>query len=192
MTLVKRAAWSEAALFGNISAGSVMRIGIVDVKFKHDAGRYVLQCSLATLAILAVLLFLDVIKHTALIAALGATSFIAFTMPSRALSRPRCLIGGYLVGTSVGCSCCLLSQLSLVGSVFSDHRTGAIVFAALAVGLSIFLMVITDTEHAPAAGVALGLVLNEWDHLTVVCILCGVILLTALKWLLRPVLRDLL
>ena len=165
---------------------------IIDKKFKHNVAGYILQCSLATLTILVVLVLLDVLTQTAIIAALGASSFIAFTMPAHDVSKPRFLIGGYLVGTSVGCFCHLLSLSPWMASMFVSPRISSIVFGALSVGLAIFLMVITDTEHPPAASVALGLVLNKWNYLTIVSILCGIILLSTLKWLLKPVLRNLL
>ena len=165
---------------------------IIDKKFKHNVAGYILQCGLATLTILIVLVLLDVLTQTAIIAALGASSFIAFTMPTYDVSKPRFLIGGYLVGTSVGCFCHLLSLSPLMVSMFVSPRISSIILGALSVGMAIFLMVITDTEHPPAASVALGLVLNKWDYLTIVSVLCGIILISILKWLLKPVLRNLL
>ncbi len=64
-----------------------------------------------------------------------------------------------------------------------------IVFAALATGLALFLMVVTKTEHPPAA--ALGLVLNEWTPLTLVVVILGVTALSICKRLVLPLLMDL-
>jgi membrane protein implicated in regulation of membrane protease activity len=61
----------------------------------------------------------------------------------------------------------------------------------LAVGIAIFLMVITNTEHAPAAGIALGLVINEWDWQTIIFIISAVILFAVIKRLLKAKLIDL-
>jgi CBS-domain-containing membrane protein len=165
---------------------------IIDKKFRHNVPRYILQCALATSIIAIVLVFLDVLTHTATVAALGASSFIAFTMPVYDVSKPRFMIGGYLVGISVGCFCHFLSLSPWMISLFVSQRTSYIVFGALSVGLAIFLMVVTDTEHAPATSVALGLMLEKWDHLTLVFVLCGIILISILKWLLKPVLKNLL
>ena len=56
-----------------------------------------------------------------------------------------------------------------------------------------FLMVITDTEHPPAAGLALGLVLAEsWRPEIIIVVLVGIVLVALLKRLLKPVLKDLL
>ena len=50
-------------------------------------------------------------------------------------------------------------------------------------GLSSFLMTITNTEHPPAAGLALGLVYEGVDYPALAVILLGVLLLTAIKML---------
>lgn len=165
---------------------------IIDKKFKHNVPRYLLQCALATLIIAIVLVFLDVLTHTATVAALGASSFIAFTMPAYDVSKPRYMIGGYLVGMSTGCFCHFLSLSPWVASLLVSPRTSSVVCSALSVGLAIFLMVVTDTEHAPATSVALGLTLEKWDYLTLVFVLCGIILISTLKSLLKPLLKNLL
>ena len=55
-----------------------------------------------------------------------------------------------------------------------------------------FLMVVTKTEHPPAAALALGLVLNEWTLLTLAVVIVGVIALSICKQLVLPILMDLL
>jgi hypothetical protein len=99
---------------------------------------------------------LDTISHSAVIASLGASCFIVFTMPRARMSRPRFLIGGHVVGVAAGCVgrwLCAIPALARL-PVFSLHS--GVLCGALAVGLAIFVMVITDTEHPPAAGLALG------------------------------------
>ena len=71
---------------------------VFDEKFRRNKVRYISQCILATLSVFVVLLLLDVITNVAVIAALGASFFIAFTMPEKQVSKPRFLIGGYLEG----------------------------------------------------------------------------------------------
>jgi CBS-domain-containing membrane protein len=68
---------------------------IIDIKTRKNIWRYISQCILATVTILAILFFLDVLTETAIIAALGASAFIVFTMPNTYSSDPRRLIGGY-------------------------------------------------------------------------------------------------
>lgn len=54
-----------------------------------------------------------------------------------------------------------------------------------------FKMVITDTEHAPAAGTALGLIAHGWEYKVVVLVLASVVALALARQLLKPWLRDL-
>ncbi len=163
-----------------------------DEKFRSNKVRYILQCILATLSVLIVLLSLDAISNAAIIAALGASSFIAFTMPEAQVSRPRFLIGGYLVGIAVGYLCHYLSLVLLLTGLPIIQESSYIVSGAISVGLSIFVMVITNTEHPPAASLALGLVLHESNYTTVGIILIGIISLSVIKELLRPMLKNLL
>jgi CBS-domain-containing membrane protein len=45
---------------------------------------------------------------------LGLSTFIAFTMPKVEVSKPRIMIGGYIVGIVVGCLCHYLFLWSLM------------------------------------------------------------------------------
>ena len=152
--------------------------------------RYALQCGLAGLVVLALLLVLDAVTQTVLIASLGASAFIAFAVPRSLHSGPRNLVGGYAVGIIAGVTMSLLSNL-LALSPFWEHA-GMVLFGALAISLAMFLMVVTRTEHPPAAALALGLVLNEWTFVTLVVVLSGVIVLSVIKRLILPLLLDLI
>ena len=134
---------------------------------------------------------LDTVTQTVLIAALGASAFIAFAVPRSLHSGARSLVGGYVVGIIAGS---LMGSLYLSIEVDSETVSHAlmIVFAAIAMSTAMFLMVVTKTEHPPAAALALGLVLNEWTPLTLVVILAGVIALSLIKRLVLPMLMDLL
>ena len=162
---------------------------LFDEKLKHNKSRYLFQSFLATLAILLILLFLDVLKQTALIAALGVTAFIVFTTPKKYTSKVRPLIGGYIVGIIAGVLCNFLANL--YSYLFPDINILYIVFGSLAVGTSIFVMVITNTEHPPASAIALGLVINEWTYHTIIFILSGVFILFLVKTFLDSILIDL-
>jgi CBS-domain-containing membrane protein len=82
---------------------------LFDPDFRTACPSYIGQCLMATVSIFAVLLVLDSVTQTVLVASLGASAFIAFTMPHIEASRPRYLLGGYALGTLVGCSFSLLS-----------------------------------------------------------------------------------
>ena len=163
---------------------------IFDVKIKTHLWGYILQCSLATLTILAVLIFLDVLTETAIIAALGASACVVFTMPTMYSSDPRRLIGGYCIGITIGLLFYFLSTWFYF-SFIGKEIMSLIIFGALSVGTAIFMMTITNTEHAPAAGIALGLVINQWNYLTIIFIVCAVIWMAGVRKLLKPHLMNL-
>ena len=164
---------------------------IIDVKFRKNIIKYIFQCILATLTVLAVLIFLDVITRPAIITALGASAFIVFTMPNMYSSDPRRLIGGYSVGIIIGILFFFISNLETFSVISENSKMILVIFGAIAVGVSIFIMAITNTEHAPAAGIALGLVINTWVYITIIFIIIAIIWMATVRKLLRPYLMDL-
>jgi CBS-domain-containing membrane protein len=169
----------------------IARLGLTDRLRAGNPGRYIMQCGLATGVVLTLLLILDAFTQTVLIAALGASTFIAFAVPRSLHSDPRHMIGGYLVGIFAGGLLGLLNDAVLFTDPANDHAL-MVVLGALATGLAMFLMVITKTEHPPAAALALGLVLNPWDWQTLMFIVGGIVVLTFVKQLVMPLLMDLL
>ncbi len=165
---------------------------LVDPKFRRHPTRYIAQCGIATVTILIVLLLLDAMHQTVLIASLGASAFIAFTMPHVNASKRRFLIGGYIVGTAVGCAWATVASVVALAGIWSSPAPLLIVCGALATGSAILAMVITQTEHPPAAALALGYVLNEWDLLTILVILAGILAISTVKETCKPLLIDLL
>lgn len=151
--------------------------------------RYGLQCGLAGIVALVLLLVLDAVTQTVLIASLGASAFIAFAVPRSLHSDPRHLIGGYVVGIASGVIMSSLYALAGVEGIW-DHAV-MIIFGALAISLAMFTMVVTRSEHPPAAALALGLVLNEWNLVTLAVVLVGVIGLSVIKRMVLPMLMDL-
>ncbi len=171
-------------------AGLITRLDLDDRLTTDNIRRYAIQCSLATVVVLILLIALDTVTQTVLIAALGATTFIAFAVPRSVVSSPRCLIGGYLVGMFAGALMSSLNaSIGISDAVMAE--VSMIVFGALATGIAMFLMVVTKTEHPPAAALALGLVLNEWTTLTLVVVIVGVVVLSICKRLVLPHLMDL-
>lgn len=165
---------------------------IFDEKFLNNKLRYILQCSLAMFSVFILLLFFDVVSHSVTIAALGSSTFIVFTMPKAKTSRPRYLIGGYIVSIAMGLLCYYLPFLPLLDSIFIVHGSSHVIFGALSVGLAIFGMVITNTEHPPAAGLALALILDEWSCVMLVATFTGIVSLSVIKYLFRSILKNLL
>lgn len=161
---------------------------IARLSLRGSRVRKVLQSALATASILAILLMLDALSDTTIVATLGASAFVAFVTHESRFSQPRYLIGGYLAGVLSGCLCHSLSVIPTIAHIAVVDQWSHVIFGAIAVGLAILLMLATGTEHPPAAGLALGLVLNGWDYSTVVAIVAGVVSLAVLRVSLGPVL----
>ena len=166
-------------------------MGIFDRSFKRAPKSYILQSLLAVLALAVILYFVEFLTHAAIIAALGASTFIVFAMPHSIIAQPRRLIGGHVVGVLTGTLCYGAFLIGPLGRLITHWEFTTLFVYALAVGLSIFLMTITNTEHPPAAGTALGIVAHEWSHEVVIFILLAVISLAIIRRLLRGHLRDL-
>ena len=164
----------------------------LDTKFSKNKLRYFLQCALATISAMLVLMVLSSIVNKVVMASLGASCFIAFCVPHKKASSPRFLIGGYIVGIGAGALCYWLAKLPWPESVSLLQSHSDVIFGGLAIGLAMFIMVITNTEHAPAASLALGFVLGEWQPLTLAIAMIEIVMLCVLKRLLKPMLIDLL
>ena len=158
---------------------------------RENFKRYALQCGLAGVVVLVLLLILDAVTQTVLIAALGASAFIAFALPRSLHSGPRHMIGGYAIGLVAGCVMATLEAAMNVQGVAASHAV-MVIFGAMAISLAMFTMVVTRTEHPPAAALALGLVLNEWDLLTLAVVMAGITALSLIKRLILPMLLDLI
>ena len=169
---------------------------ILDRKFHKNVLRYLAQCALATLAVAVILLILSEIQQAVIAASLGASSFIAFTMPHTNASRPRYLVGGYVCGMASGVAMQALGDFlgrTVAAPAWEQWPIhGAVLFGAAAVGLAIFLMVITNTEHPPAGGLALGVVLAEWDPIALVVPIVGIVALSLARLALKPILINLI
>ena len=134
---------------------------LFDPKIKENGWRYLGQVALATAALFAVVFVEELITgriggQAVIVAAIASTAFLLFIMPHSRPSRPRNALGGHAVALGVG----------VLFALFGDTETGRetvrgtafyfALFAAGSVGLSMFLMAATNTEHPPAAGTALG------------------------------------
>ena len=165
---------------------------IFDRRFSQNKLRYLLQCLLATVSAMLVLTVLSSMANKVVMASLGASCFIAFCVPHKRASSPRFMIGGYLVGIGAGALCYWLAKVPWPESVRLLQSQSDVIFGGLAIGLAMFIMVITNTEHPPAASLALGFVLGEWQPLTLAIAMIEIVMLCILKKLLKPLLIDLL
>lgn len=164
---------------------------IIDKSFTKAPKNYILQSLLAVVAVVVILYFVEVLTHAAIVAALGASTFIVFAMPHSITAQPRRLIGGHAVGLTCGTICYYAFLTGSLGELATNWEFITWLAGALSVGLSIFLMVITDTEHPPAAATALGIVAHGWSYQIVIFVLLCAVGLALIRRLVRGYLRDL-
>jgi CBS-domain-containing membrane protein len=165
---------------------------IIDKSFRRTFKNYITQSLLATVALAIILYFVKVLTHAAIVASLGSSTFIVFAMPHWVTAQPRRLIGGHVVGILSGTFCYYVFLTGPIGGLVTNWEFATLGVYALAVGLSLFLMTLTNTEHPPAAGTALGIVVQPWSYQIVIFILVSVISLAIIRRLLRRYLRDLI
>lgn len=154
----------------------------LDRRFATHWISYVGQSVMAAGAVLLALVALRQ-QNLVVAASLAATAFTVFSMPSSVTASPRNVIGGHAVGLLFGSIFALIPE----GTELEQDAV-----YALAVGSSMLVMTMTDTEHPPAAGTALGVVIAGFSGRVVLGVLVGVGILAAVHRLLRPVLRDLI
>ena len=171
----------------------VRRFGpLFDPNLRGRAGNYAAQSAMATLAMMAILLLVDVVLRAAIVVAMASTVFTIFVVPNSVAATPRKVIGGHIVGVAAGSLIAVVMALPALSPALEDSRLLFDSLAALTVGLSIAVMVVTDAEHPPAAGAALGLVVQGWTLSSVGVILIGAVTLSLIRVALRPRLVNLL
>jgi len=163
-------------------------MNLIDKSFIRDPKHYLLQSLLAVVVIMVIFYF-EVIPHIVIAISLGGSAFIVFTMPSRATTRR--LVGGHIVGLICGSIFYFLFFTGPLAELAANERVITILAYALAVGLCIFLMTITNTEHTPAVSTALGIVADGWSYQIVLSVLLCAISLAVIRELLHRRLRDL-
>ena len=83
--------------------------------------------------------------------------------PHSVIATPRHVLGGHAACALVGSVAALLLSTAPGEALAEDFGLLTEAAAALAVGFGIVLMGLTDTEHPPAAGTALGLAIVDFD-----------------------------
>ena len=150
-------------------------------EFKEHWPNYVIQSLLATFFIFLILLILS-LRQLVIVASLGATTFVVFAMPNTMAAKPRNIIGGYLVGLLCG------ALFSVIPPIAWVHPA---VYYAGAVGLSIFLMVVLDTEHPAAAGVALAVAIGGVGRKVALAVIISAVMLSVIHEIFKKQIRDL-
>ena len=165
---------------------------LFDKNLRPRIKNYLFQCALATLSLVAILLIQNAVFSAAIVVAVASTAFTVFVFPDSIASGPRRLLGGQVVAILSALVFIGLLQIPAVEQIAPGTQYATNVAAGLAVGLGILIMVATNTEHPPAAGVTLGLVMDSWQWSAVAFVLIGALVFTVIRALLRPRLINLL
>ena len=155
-------------------------------QFKNDWRHYVVQSLLATVVVFLVLMTLSIDHEAVIVASIGATTFIVFAMPNNITARPKAIIGGHLTGLACGLTIALIPR-----PLFISHVAAEMFCYAVAVGLTMFLMVVFDSEHAPAAATAMGVVITGFSWHIVLTVVVSASLLALIHVVFGRYLKDL-
>ncbi len=158
---------------------------------RQSISHHLLQSLMAVAVLLIVLAALEIEAHLIVIAAVASSTFVVFAMPGSKQARPRSLVGGHMVGVFSGAICYLPFFWLSPRQGSTPELLLFVLTGAAAVGLAIFLMTITGTGHPPAAGTALGMVLQGLTWTAAVFVVSTAIGLSLVRWLLRDWLRNL-
>jgi CBS-domain-containing membrane protein len=145
---------------------------------------YLFQTALATVSLIVILLLVNAVLQAAIVVAIASSAFIVFVVPHSVAVSPRRVIGGHAVAVSSGSLFSLIHVAVGTDPGVEGPSYLLNVLAALSVGTGILVMVMTNTEHPPAAGTALGLVIHSWSASAVAFVLVGAVILTVVRILL--------
>ncbi len=160
----------------------------------HIRGRvrpYVVQATLASLALLAILLIEKGVSDGIIVVTIASSTATVFVVPHSIASSPRRVVGGHVFSVLVGLV--LWGGLDLLtGDAGSASNLQIDVFGAAAVGLSVLVMATTNTEHPPAAGTAFGIMVVGLSFTFIAFILSAAVILSIVRLMLRDRLQNLL
>lgn len=155
---------------------------IFDRRFTTHWSSYITQSALASLAVLLALVVLRM-QNFVVVASLAATAFTVFAMPHSVIASTRNVVGSHVIALSCG---------SLFARIPMESLAGKDAICALVVGVCMLLMAVTNTEHPPAAGSALGIVIAGSSLQAPLGVALGVGILAVTHHVLRPYMRDLI
>ncbi len=178
MRILKRSGKDDFSLAYNEKEKDIY---LISKNLRERWVNYVWQSAAAGIITIIVLYIFFELIALIILAGVGSTIFTIFALPFNRTANTRNIIGSYLICIVVGLFCIYITNPSLSGGA--------------AIGISTFLMVITDTEHPPAAGVALGLSMaNSIDDAYggVIFAFIGALIAVFLRRILLPWLKNLI
>jgi len=137
-----------------------------------------LQCFVSAIAVGAVLIFVKNLNMLTVASFVG-TACNLFVTPHSKVSRSRNVILGYVFGIIFG----------ILGHMIAQY-VGIESTSAFAVGLSILLMLYTDTIHPPAVASVLGIAVASSPFMSAVSLIFSVLPLIVIHNFLKQYMRD--
>jgi len=134
---------------------------LLDPKFRHRYEQCFLRAFLAFVAVAIILLFVESPSSAAIAAGLGSSVVGIFINPNGATARLRAMVGGHTMALLLGS---VFSFILFAGSIETftvDHSQFHALIMVLSVGFLFLVMAITDTDHPPAGGIAIGMASRE-------------------------------
>ena len=160
----------------------------------HIRGRvrpYVVQATLASLALLAILLIEQGVSDGIIVVTIASSTATVFVVPHSIASSPKRVIGGHVVSVMAALFLWMILHL-LTGDAHTASNLQIDIFGAAAVGLSVLVMATTNTEHPPAAGTAFGIIVGGFSFTFIAFILSAAVILSVVRAILRDRLQNLL
>ncbi len=161
----------------------------VDAKFVHRPRIYIAQSLLAGLALIGILIAEDAITNGAVVAAIASSVAIVFFVPHSVASKPFRLIGGHI--SAIIAAFCTVGIMMLLPDAVATNQLVIHTLQGASLALVILFMTVTNTEHAPAAGTALGLATSVPLN-SVIFIISAAVIISIVRILLYPRLHNLI
>lgn len=155
------------------------------------------QALFASLVLFAMLAFYDKFSAHPVFNAIGIASiassiFIIFTAPHTVAGQNKAIVGGYIIGILIGAGCHYLLHHQHLIHITSFHSYATLFLGSFSLFLVLILMVVLQMPHPPAAGLALGMVIDNWEPQALLLICCIIIALVLIKQLLafKPLIKN--
>lgn len=124
-------------------------------EFVHRPRIYLVQSILAGVVLVGILIAEDALTNGAVVAAVASSVATVFFLPHSVASKPFRLIGGHV--SAIAAALCTAGIMMLLPDAVAGNQLVIHALQGTSLALVILFMTVTNTEHAPAAGTALGL-----------------------------------
>jgi hypothetical protein len=161
----------------------------IDARFVHRPRIYLVQSLLAGLALIGILIAEDALTNGAVVAAVASSVAIVFFVPHSVASKPFRLVGGHV--SAIAAALCTVGVMMLLPDAVAGNQLVIHTLQGASLALVILFMTVTNTEHAPAAGTALGLATSVPIN-SVVFILTSAVIISIVRIVLYRRLHNLI